>query len=67
MDVLVVAGSTKVPDYLLARSGRVVELAGMEVSVAVLADLRARIRGASRWSAPSRLRSRRPFTAQDCR
>ncbi len=56
MDVLVVAGSTKVPDYLLARSGRVVELDGGDVSVAVIADLRARI--------PRRVTVVGPFSAE---
>ena len=43
MDVLVIAGRATVPDFLIARNTRVVDLAAAEVSPAVMVDLRARL------------------------
>ena len=43
MDVLVIAGRATVPDFLIARNTRVVDLADAEVSPAVMVDLRARL------------------------
>ncbi len=43
MEVLVIAGQLKAPEYLLARVNRVVEVEGPEVPPPVLADLRSRL------------------------
>lgn len=43
MDVLVIVGGSEVPQYLVQRANRVVELTGPEVAPAVMTDLRARL------------------------
>jgi cystathionine beta-synthase len=43
MDVLVIAGRTTPPDFLLARNDRIIDLADAEVSPAVMTDLRSRL------------------------
>ena len=43
MDVLVIAGRTQAPDFLLARANRIVEVEGPDVAPSVLTDIRARL------------------------
>jgi len=56
MDVLVIAGQATVPDFLIARNNRVVDLPDAEVSPLVMTDLRARL--------PKRVTVVGPFAAE---
>ncbi len=42
MDVLVIAGRADVPDFLIARNNRVIDLADAEIAPTVMVDLRSR-------------------------